>query len=205
MVKRKTVIVSYMIVIMVFATFQNNLWHLIISSADEQGNNMERTGCPAFTLSTNLQNITVKQVVFDRSKDWIVLYHVQKTGGTRFDQDLMKNLLIFNETARKFENMCPSIPIKQRNGQIFKYYKPTSPPKCHRPNTPNNESYYLSWHSDLGWRCGLHPELSDFRSCVYKNYTKTDYASKETNFYIISLLREPVVRFLSEFSKKKIF
>ena len=117
------------------------------------------------------KNLTVKQIDFDIRKNWFVFFRIQKTGGTNFDRDFIKNVLLYKHG--KYKNLCQSIRLKQ---QIKKSKLDRTKPRnaanlCHRPNSGNNKSFYLSWHIDFGWRCGLHPDLVDLKNCVFKNYT----------------------------------
>uniref|UniRef100_A0A3Q0SP59 Heparan-sulfate 6-O-sulfotransferase n=1 Tax=Amphilophus citrinellus TaxID=61819 RepID=A0A3Q0SP59_AMPCI len=139
-----------------------------------------------------------------RGDDVMVFLHIQKTGGTTFGRHLVKNI--------QLEQPCDCMPGQRKC-------------TCHRPGRA--ESWLFSRFS-TGWSCGLHADWTELTSCVpvvmnkrdKKNAPKskshlspthavsveTNNTSKyinynrilETNFYYITMLRDPVSRYLSE-------
>uniref|UniRef100_A0A3B4AMR7 Heparan-sulfate 6-O-sulfotransferase n=1 Tax=Periophthalmus magnuspinnatus TaxID=409849 RepID=A0A3B4AMR7_9GOBI len=107
-----------------------------------------------------------------RGDDVMVFLHIQKTGGTTFGRHLVKNIHL--------EQPCDCLPGQRKC-------------TCHRPGTA--ESWLFSRFS-TGWSCGLHADWTELTSCVPVVMNKRD--KKSANFYYITMLRDPVSRYLSE-------
>ncbi|XP_060624139.1 heparan-sulfate 6-O-sulfotransferase 1 [Anolis sagrei] len=122
-----------------------------------------------------------RRLAFDmKGDDVIVFLHIQKTGGTTFGRHLVQNVRL-------------EVPCDCRPGQK----KCT----CYRPN--RRETWLFSRFS-TGWSCGLHADWTELTNCVPGVLGKKDSppaapAPKATRkFYYITLLRDPVSRYLSE-------
>ncbi|XP_061546505.1 heparan-sulfate 6-O-sulfotransferase 3-B-like [Phycodurus eques] len=119
-----------------------------------------------------------RHVDFDiRGDDVMVFLHIQKTGGTTFGRHLVKNI--------QLEQPCECTPGQRKC-------------TCHRPG--KSESWLFSRFS-TGWSCGLHADWTELTSCVPVVMNKRDKKSsqkKKRNFYYITMLRDPVSRYLSE-------
>uniref|UniRef100_A0A667XT11 Heparan-sulfate 6-O-sulfotransferase n=1 Tax=Myripristis murdjan TaxID=586833 RepID=A0A667XT11_9TELE len=114
-----------------------------------------------------------RHVDFDiRGDDVIVFLHIQKTGGTTFGRHLVKNI--------QLEQPCDCMPGQRKC-------------TCHRPGKA--ESWLFSRFS-TGWSCGLHADWTELTNCVPMVMNKRD--KKNANFYYITMLRDPVSRYLSE-------
>ncbi|XP_056287622.1 heparan-sulfate 6-O-sulfotransferase 3-B-like [Pseudoliparis swirei] len=112
-----------------------------------------------------------------RGDDVMVFLHIQKTGGTTFGRHLVKNI--------QLEQPCDCTPGQRKC-------------TCHRPGRA--ESWLFSRFS-TGWSCGLHADWTELTSCVPVVMNKRDKKSAQKNrrsFYYITMLRDPVSRFLSE-------
>ncbi|XP_042663178.1 heparan-sulfate 6-O-sulfotransferase 2 isoform X1 [Tyto alba] len=134
-----------------------------------------------------------------KGDDLIVFLHIQKTGGTTFGRHLVRNIQLEQ-------------PCECRAGQK----KCT----CHRPG--KRETWLFSRFS-TGWSCGLHADWTELTNCVpsvvdskkevrlrpsspvsgegRRNKTGFAWASPRSsfrNFYYITILRDPVSRYLSE-------
>ncbi|KAG7501919.1 heparan-sulfate 6-O-sulfotransferase 3-B-like [Solea senegalensis] len=110
-----------------------------------------------------------------RGDDVMVFLHIQKTGGTTFGRHLVKNI--------QLEQPCDCMPGQRKC-------------TCHRPGKA--ESWLFSRFS-TGWSCGLHADWTELTSCVPVVMNKRDKKSKiKRNFYYITMLRDPVSRYLSE-------
>ncbi|KAM6143686.1 heparan-sulfate 6-O-sulfotransferase 2 isoform 2-T2 [Erethizon dorsatum] len=147
----------------------------------------------------------LRKVDFDiKGDDLIVFLHIQKTGGTTFGRHLVRNIQLEQ-------------PCECRVGQK----KCT----CHRPG--KRETWLFSRFS-TGWSCGLHADWTELTSCVpavvdgkrdarlrpsskdrrgspntnpgaNSPSTKARNTSKSgKNFHYITILRDPVSRYLSE-------
>jgi hypothetical protein len=115
----------------------------------------------------------------------LVFFHIQKTSGSVFDLDLVNSLQVAytnTETGRQLtRKACRS------------YFVP-----CERSDQ-NWRSFVLSWHTDFGWSCGLHPGLSDLKECVLGRwYRNADLIARDEDYLFVSMLREPMMRFVSE-------
>ncbi|XP_047432437.1 heparan-sulfate 6-O-sulfotransferase 3-B-like [Mugil cephalus] len=112
-----------------------------------------------------------------RADDVMVFLHIQKTGGTTFGRHLVKNI--------QLERPCDCMPGQRKC-------------TCHRPGKA--ESWLFSRFS-TGWSCGLHADWTELTSCVPGVMNKRDKKSapkSKRNFYYITMLRDPVSRYLSE-------
>ncbi|XP_017288301.1 heparan-sulfate 6-O-sulfotransferase 3-B [Kryptolebias marmoratus] len=119
-----------------------------------------------------------RRLEFDiRVDDVMVFLHIQKTGGTTFGRHLVKNI--------QLERPCDCLAGQRKC-------------TCHRPGRA--ESWLFSRFS-TGWSCGLHADWTELTSCVPVVMNKKDKKSPQTgrkNFYYITMLRDPVSRYLSE-------
>ncbi|XP_068107046.1 heparan-sulfate 6-O-sulfotransferase 2 [Hyperolius riggenbachi] len=108
--------------------------------------------------------------------DLIVFLHIQKTGGTTFGRHLVRNI--------RLEQPCEC-----KAGQK----KCT----CHRPG--KKETWLFSRFS-TGWSCGLHADWTELTNCVpaVVDNKKEIKLRPLRNFYYITILRDPVSRYLSE-------
>ncbi|KAM9326590.1 heparan-sulfate 6-O-sulfotransferase 2 [Gastrophryne carolinensis] len=108
--------------------------------------------------------------------DLIVFLHIQKTGGTTFGRHLVRNI--------RLEQPCEC-----KAGQK----KCT----CHRPG--KKETWLFSRFS-TGWSCGLHADWTELTNCVpaIVDNKKEIKLRPLRNFYYITILRDPVSRYLSE-------
>ncbi|KAM3857038.1 heparan-sulfate 6-O-sulfotransferase 3-B-like [Diretmus argenteus] len=112
-----------------------------------------------------------------KGDDVIVFLHIQKTGGTTFGRHLVKNI--------QLEQPCDCMAGQRKC-------------TCHRPGRA--ESWLFSRFS-TGWSCGLHADWTELTSCVPVVMNKRDKKTaqrRKRNFYYITMLRDPVSRYLSE-------
>uniref|UniRef100_A0A1A8RFM2 Heparan-sulfate 6-O-sulfotransferase n=2 Tax=Nothobranchius TaxID=28779 RepID=A0A1A8RFM2_9TELE len=112
-----------------------------------------------------------------RGDDVMVFLHIQKTGGTTFGRHLVKNI--------QLEQPCDCLAGQRKC-------------TCHRPGKA--ESWLFSRFS-TGWSCGLHADWTELTSCVPVVMNKKDKKSvqkSKKSFYYITMLRDPVSRYLSE-------
>uniref|UniRef100_A0A4W3IRC7 Heparan-sulfate 6-O-sulfotransferase n=1 Tax=Callorhinchus milii TaxID=7868 RepID=A0A4W3IRC7_CALMI len=134
-----------------------------------------------------------RTVAFDiKGDDVIVFLHIQKTGGTTFGRHLVQNVKL-------------EVPCECRAGQK----KCT----CYRPN--RRETWLFSRFS-TGWSCGLHADWTELTNCVWRilplnlitlekrgiTYliliSVSEKLLRKMKFYYITMLRDPVSRYLSE-------
>ncbi|XP_041075914.1 heparan-sulfate 6-O-sulfotransferase 2-like [Polyodon spathula] len=112
-----------------------------------------------------------------KGDDVIVFLHIQKTGGTTFGRHLVRNILLEQ-------------PCECRTGQK----------KCTCLRPGKKETWLFSRFS-TGWSCGLHADWTELTNCVP---ALMDIKAEPTpqkprrNYYYITILRDPVSRYLSE-------
>ncbi|XP_028923576.1 heparan-sulfate 6-O-sulfotransferase 2 [Ornithorhynchus anatinus] len=152
---------------------------------------------PRFNFS---EDDLLRKVDFNiKGDDLIVFLHIQKTGGTTFGRHLVRNIQLEQ-------------PCECKAGQK----KCT----CHRPG--KRETWLFSRFS-TGWSCGLHADWTELTNCVPSvvdnkkevklrptrspikmKFADTSvpgrvwYQDLQRNFYYITILRDPVSRYLSE-------
>ncbi|KAJ8407177.1 hypothetical protein AAFF_G00288530 [Aldrovandia affinis] len=112
-----------------------------------------------------------------KGDDVIVFLHIQKTGGTTFGRHLVRNI--------QLERPCECHAGQKKC-------------TCYRPG--KRETWLFSRFS-TGWSCGLHADWTELTSCVpsvmdTRQPPKTQTAAR--NYYYITILRDPVWRYLSE-------
>ncbi|XP_077200018.1 heparan-sulfate 6-O-sulfotransferase 3 [Paroedura picta] len=142
-----------------------------------------------------------RRVRFDmRGRDVMVFLHIQKTGGTTFGRHLVRNI--------RLEQPCFC-----RAGQK----KCT----CQRPGAAaaaagegggvgvgggsavgaDKGDTWLFSRFSTGWSCGLHADWTELTSCVPDAMERRGGCPANRtlrNFYYITMLRDPVSRYLSE-------
>jgi hypothetical protein len=136
---------------------------------------------------------------FNITHNTLVLLHIQKTSGSSFDLDFVNTLEMSykDETGRQVTRKActPTANLKDVNV----WWSGPDVVECFRSPNINRISILLSWHTDFGWSCGLHPGLSDLKECVFnRRYPNADPESRPEDFLFLSMLREPIVRFVSE-------
>lgn len=126
----------------------------------------------------NFSDILANNIRFNpSSQDILVLLHIQKTGGTTFERHLVNDL----------NSSLPCICKEDKR-------------KCSCPRPLNLadpktviESTWLISRFSTGWICGLHPDWSQLSDCLAKVPRK----------FLVTFLRHPVHRFISEFRHVK--
>ncbi|KAL4220052.1 sulfotransferase [Mactra antiquata] len=112
---------------------------------------------------------------FDVETDVLVYLHIQKVGGTVFNQHLIKDLIL--------QKPC------QCTGDVL-----TQP--CHCTNNHGN-IWLFSWFT-VGWPCGLHADWTMLHECVDNALNNIEGKKRKRRYFYITLLRDPVSRYLSE-------
>ncbi|RWS21480.1 heparan-sulfate 6-O-sulfotransferase 2-like protein [Leptotrombidium deliense] len=111
-----------------------------------------------------------------KGNDVIVFLHIQKTGGTSFGRHLVKDLDLINPCeCKKGHKRC----------------------KCLRPDS--EEKFWLFSRYTTGWKCGLHADWTELTNCVDSVMDESEKSVTKRRYFYITLLRDPVSRFLSEF------
>ncbi|XP_046874792.1 heparan-sulfate 6-O-sulfotransferase 2 isoform X1 [Hypomesus transpacificus] len=113
-----------------------------------------------------------------KGDDVIVFLHIQKTGGTTFGRHLVRNI--------QLERPCECHAGQKKC-------------TCYRPG--KKETWLFSRFS-TGWSCGLHADWTELTNCVpYRMDTREPSKTPSVpsrNYYYITILRDPVWRYLSE-------
>ncbi|XP_011608795.1 heparan-sulfate 6-O-sulfotransferase 2 isoform X2 [Takifugu rubripes] len=128
---------------------------------------------PRFNFSeTDLNRVVDFNIKGD---DVIVFLHIQKTGGTTFGRHLVRNI--------KLERPCDCHAGQKKC-------------TCYRPG--KKETWLFSRFS-TGWSCGLHADWTELTSCVPSRMDSVEVPENLfRNYYYITILRDPVSRYLSE-------
>ncbi|XP_039232602.1 heparan-sulfate 6-O-sulfotransferase 3-B isoform X3 [Drosophila yakuba] len=107
--------------------------------------------------------------------DVMVFLHIQKTGGTSFGRHLVRDL----DLKRPCE-------CQRQRKRCY----------CFRPH--RNENWLFSRYS-TGWKCGLHADWTELTSCVDVELDKNEGETAKRRYFYISLLRQPIARYMSEY------
>lgn len=131
-----------------------------------------------FTPRFNFTGAELNHVVDFNIKgdDVIVFLHIQKTGGTTFGRHLVRNI--------QLERPCECHAGQKKC-------------TCLRPG--KKETWLFSRFS-TGWSCGLHADWTELTSCVPSRMDSREDPDNlsRRNYYYITILRDPVSRYLSE-------
>uniref|UniRef100_A0A1A9UVK0 Heparan-sulfate 6-O-sulfotransferase n=1 Tax=Glossina austeni TaxID=7395 RepID=A0A1A9UVK0_GLOAU len=111
--------------------------------------------------------------------DVMVFLHIQKTGGTSFGRHLVRDL----DLKRPCE-------CQRQRKRCY----------CFRPH--RNENWLFSRYS-TGWKCGLHADWTELTNCVDLELEKNEGESAKRRYFYITLLREPIARYMSEYRHVK--
>ncbi|XP_061542382.1 heparan-sulfate 6-O-sulfotransferase 2 isoform X1 [Phycodurus eques] len=111
-----------------------------------------------------------------KGDDVIVFLHIQKTGGTTFGRHLVRNI--------QLERPCECHAGQKKC-------------TCYRPG--KKETWLFSRFS-TGWSCGLHADWTELTRCVPSRMDSQEVPKtmQSRNYYYITILRDPVSRYLSE-------
>lgn len=113
-----------------------------------------------------------------KGDDVIVFLHIQKTGGTTFGRHLVRNI--------QLERPCECHAGQKKC-------------MCYRPG--KRDTWLFSRFS-TGWSCGLHADWTELTNCVpsFMSFRESQEKHKtpSRNYYYITILRDPVWRYLSE-------
>lgn len=69
--------------------------------------------------------------------------------------------------------------------------------KCSRTSDDDSGFWLFSRYS-MGWKCGLHADWTELNNCVDEALDETEGTLNERRYFYITILRNPVLRFLSE-------
>lgn len=129
-------------------------------------------------------NILKLRLQFDPHRnDTLVFIHIQKTGGSNY----ARHLVTLRKNGLK---LCNSSGRKRRK-KVVGYSNRSQCPRDWK--FPDGEPWFIA-EKTLGWVCGLHASYTEFRSCF-----PTKFSINNRNIYFMTLLRHPVLRYISEY------
>ncbi len=140
--------------------------------------------------------------IFNFQTDVFVLIHIQKTGGTNFAGSLLSMRTPNQSHCRHWSGKAISSEFNTTTKGID--YKPGAFSCPHNDSDfPRNwnevesresvKSQWLISRLTTGWPCGAHPSLIQLQVCLEE--LKPAYGAQ----HFVTILRDPVHRFLSEF------
>lgn len=149
----------------------------------------ERSG---FQEDTKAARVHVHK--FDmRGHNVMVFLHIQKTGGSQFGGQLVKNL----DIERPCRCSRRRGPLNLKTELAKPKLKNKRQCQCFRPGST---SIWLFSRHHLGWPCGLHADWTEHHECVPKYMNTREGKNPQRRYFYVTIIREPVSRFLSEFS-----
>ena len=158
------------------------------------------------------------EVPFDpHGNDSMVYLHVQKTGGSAFLEHMVTlQMAVFQRVGSELVRraplrLCKMGEFKWKRGGGFIHKNETLEIHlewCPRDMFNRRGETWLISEKTTGWMCGVHALYVDFVRCL-RNVTeynksaklKNNYPFVSTNrtFHYVTLLRHPVLRYLSEY------
>ncbi|CAG2183833.1 unnamed protein product, partial [Oppiella nova] len=70
--------------------------------------------------------------------------------------------------------------------------------QCLRPNRPNSQ--WLFSRLTVGTKCGIHPDFNELIHCCDRVLDELEGDSVKRRYFYITLLRDPITRFISEYN-----
>jgi hypothetical protein len=141
-------------------------------------------GKSSTTFTTNFHIDTS----FSLDKSILAFVHIQKTGGSDFDRNIVKHLMV--KKPDSYVKVCTKTNKPSSSAFKFKKYE------CKR-DTNSSQNWYFS-RQTFGWACGLHPDITTLKNCLHSHY----YPNSTTIDYF-TIIREPTQRYLSEWQHVK--
>jgi hypothetical protein len=128
----------------------------------------------------NQANVS-KAYEFDINNDLMIFLHIQKSGGSMFESNIVNYLQIYEPTLNEWKNMCG----KDVRGGRKDYTCPV------RLKSENGFQHWFLDRKTAGWICGVHPDYTRLRNCARR-------LCKTKNHLFITNIRDPIKRYLSE-------
>jgi hypothetical protein len=177
MITKRAAIFVYLFVALIFVTLQIRLF---FTSKDD-----------VETVDTEPLFETTSSIKINPDRHMLVFFNIHETLGTYFDRTLVDNLYYYNAQQKTWKKGCQSVLVK--NGLVGTKSRLLRKFECKRWNG-KNESWYLS-ENIVNWHCGRYVGLSDLKHCI----TNSSFITPPQDLYYISMLRNPITRYLSEY------
>ena len=121
----------------------------------------------------------------------LVYIHIQKTGGSHFLAHLVSS-------TRNDKPLCSRPSLKYKNKLKRKRDIVVCPIHSFSEDDNQLPEMWLASEKTYGWVCGLHPFLMEMKDCI-PVYYRENYGPRHREFHYITLLRHPVLRYISEY------
>ena len=115
------------------------------------------------------------------SDDVMVFLQIQNTGGNVFLNHIINDLII--------DSPCNCRSNHRKRCQ------------CLRPNRANSQ--WLFSRLTVGTKCGIHPDFNELIHCTDRVLDELEGDSVKRRYFYITLLRDPITRFISEYNHFK--
>ena len=125
----------------------------------------------------------VLEVDFRSGNNTLAIIHIQKTGGKEF-------AIYFQKLQRKGKSVC-----EVRNVTDYRHRHRSG--KCYI-DLPKSHEMWLVSETTYGWVCGVHPFLMELKSCL-PMYLENKFGKRHRSFQFMTIIRHPIIRYLSEF------
>ena len=133
---------------------------------------------------------------YEANTDILTFIHIQKTGGSDF-----LSHIVTARHKRSDLRLCypPSDYLRKRVRKKREFLVCSlRPPRRSKKTTLALPEMWLVSEKTFGWICGLHPYLSEMKTCL-PAFLNDNFGYKQRRFNFFTILRHPVVRFLSEY------
>ena len=123
--------------------------------------------------------------------DTMVVIHIQKTGGKTFVEHLHTLKQDGKDLCEHAEDQKWFIHGKELSRAMY---------RCPRNwNQPDEDPWLLTERTfHIPWICGVHSSYADFKYCLPR--LKNRYVNPHRNFLYATMLRHPVIRYISEYA-----
>lgn len=211
----KTLLLGSMVVlitVMVFVTVWDPSLHFDEVHAGISAPKVRRSG------ELEMNYTSSWQLPFDpHGNDTMVYIHIHKTGGSAFLEHLVTmQLPVFQKIGASYVRRSPLNLCQMSNSKTWKrgggFLNMSQSLVMHMELCPRHalnltgETWLIS-EKTTGWMCGVHALYVDFVHCLRdvtkynKHASKTHFpfVSPNRNFHYVTLLRHPILRYLSEY------
>ena len=129
---------------------------------------------------------------FTSGEHIIVYIHIQKTGGSEFLAHITTSKSLEGRQLCKAPSEKIKIALKKRRDFMICPLVRTSSLSIPLPEM------WLASEKTYGWVCGVHPFLQEMYNCL-PNYLTKLYGHKSRIYHYLTVIRHPVMRYVSEY------